>query len=337
MILEKDVSLAQRTTLGVGGTASYMATCSSIEDIQEALVFAKRNSIGWKMLGAGSNTLAHDDGYHGVVISISHSSIKLERVGNHVRLIAGAGALWETVVATALEEGLWGIENLSGIPGTVGAAPIQNIGAYGCELGDTLEYVDVFDTKKNCVTRLSNAACAFSYRHSCFKDEPHLIVITVSLILSITGTVNVSYPEVARMQHEEKDLSTPEAVSRAIRAIRSVKFPDLSRVGTAGSFFKNPIIAKHTYETLRLGHPDLPGFSHEQGIKIPLAFILDKVLHLKGFSVGKARLFEKQPLVLVVEKGATAHDVETLARIVEERVFENTHIRIEREVQTLSN
>lgn len=335
MILEEQVSLRQLTTLRTGGTGAYLASCQSIEDIQEAISFAHTHKRPWRVLGAGSNMLASDEGYDGVVIRIDMPSITVESVGKHTRLISGAGALWEDVVAAALREGLWGIENLAGIPGTVGAAPIQNIGAYGCELEGTLEYVDAYDVQEGRIMRLKNDACAFGYRDSRFKREPHLIITRVSLLLALEGKANTSYPDVARIEAQGADLSTPEAVGRAIRDIRSRKFPDMSSVGTAGSFFKNPIISKQEYDILTEHYPDVPGFPYKERVKIPLAFILDRILGLKGFSVGGARLFEVQPLVIVVEAGGTACDVETLARIVTERVYEKTNIHIEREVQTL--
>ncbi len=335
MTLEEQVSLARLTTFRVGGTAPYVATCKNVEDIQEAVLFAGSIKMPWRVLGAGSNTLAPDDGYSGVIIRIDIPSLTFEAEGDHVRLTAGASVLWEEVVAAALGKELWGIENLAGIPGTAGAAPIQNIGAYGCELEGTLEYVDAYDVQEGRIKRLKNDACAFGYRDSRFKREPHLIITHISLLLALEGKANTSYPDVARIEAQGADLSTPEAVGRAIRDIRSRKFPDMSSVGTAGSFFKNPIISKQEYDILKEHYPDVPGFPYKERVKIPLAFILDRILGLKGFSVGGARLFEVQPLVIVVEAGGTACDVETLARTVTERVYEKTNIHIEREVQTL--
>ncbi len=252
-----------------------------------------------------------------------------------VEVIAAAGVAWDALVRAAAAHELWGIENLAGIPGTVGAAPVQNIGAYGAECANTFAWLECYDTVSNTLLRFDAEACGFGYRESRFKREPNLIILRVALRLTRTGTPNTAYPDLQRLAADGEPLDTPQAIGEAVRRVRSRKFPDLSRNGTAGSFFKNPTITTNAYAHLKLRYSELPGFETSAGIKIPLAWILDHVLSLRGFTHGRAWLFENQPLVLVTEFGATAEDVNTLAEIVIEKVFVATGVMIEREVQSL--
>ena len=331
MKLEENVSLATLTTFHAGGVARFVATCTSVEEIQEALTFAKDNSLSWYALGEGSNVLPEDKGYDGLIIRVVIPGMKVE--GN--QLSAAAGVSWDAVVQEAAKHSLWGIENLAGIPGFMGAAPIQNIGAYGTEIRDVLKEVRVLNATTREVEVLTNTECEFSYRDSIFKRAPHLIVTEVTLELSKEPSPNITYGDLLKAKEEGRDLSTPEAIGKVVREIRSHKFPDLREYGTAGSFFKNPILSKEKYEELVGTYGAIPQFPNPGGIKIPLAFVLDKVLSLRGYTKGNAFLFGAQPLVLVLTRNGRAEEVEELAKEIEEKVFSTTEITIEREVRTL--
>jgi UDP-N-acetylmuramate dehydrogenase len=162
-----------------------------------------------------------------------------------------------------------------------------------------------------------------------------LIILRVTLVLAKSGMPHIEYPDLQKAKEEGKALDTPSVIGDTVRAIRARKFPDLAVFGTAGSFFKNPIISKETYDALVTKYGPVPEFPNPNGVKIPLAFILDKVLGLKGFRLGNAFLFDNQPLVLVADHGASAHEVDTLAKLVETKVMDATGIKIEREVKTL--
>ncbi len=335
MITRERIPLSSLTTLRVGGDARFVIECASVNDVREAISFARSSELPWRVLGGGSNVLASDTGYEGVLLLITIPGITTVDEGAYVHLTAGAGVWWDDLVKEASEKGLWGLENLAGIPGTVGAAPVQNIGAYGAETKDTLVSVEVYDSERNEVRTLTNAECAFEYRESKFKHDRSLVIVSVTFRLQKEGVPSVAYKDLAFAAEQGVDLSTPWAIAEAVRTIRSRKFPDITVEGTAGSFFKNPTVSEETFAKLKATYPELPGFPNADGIKIPLAFVLDKVLMLRGYTVGPVSLFREQPLVLVASNGATEKDIDTFANEIALRVFEVTGISIEREVQSL--
>lgn len=335
MIVRENVPLAALTTLRVGGAARYVASCTSEEDVREALVFAQEHEVPWRVLGGGSNVLASDEGFPGVIIHMQIDRLAVVPDTDHVFVFAGAGVVWDDLVHAAAAEGLWGIENLAGIPGTVGAAPVQNIGAYGTELKDTLYMCHALDVRTGEVRKFMNEDCEFGYRESRFKHDKNLIILSLVLTLHEDGMPQTTYKDLATYAASGALLSTPEVVGDAVRAIRARKFPDVRMFGTAGSFFKNPVVSTDVYEKLRATHTELPGFPQENGVKIPLAFILDKVLGLRGYREGNVALFSEQPLVLVTDIGASAQEVDAFAQTIAARVYDATAITIEREVQNI--
>lgn len=336
MTIRENVPLAALTTLKVGGVARYVVSCEDERDLTEALAFARDRSLPWRVLGAGSNVLAADEGFEGVVVVFGTENITMREEEGSVFLTADAGASWDKLVSYAAEHALWGLENLAGIPGTVGAAPVQNIGAYGSEVKDTIESVRVFDAVSGEVRILPNAECAFAYRDSRFKRDASLVILSVSLTLQKDGAPRLGYKDLLVRADAGEDLSTPLAIGSVVRDIRSRKFPDLSVFGTAGSFFKNPTISEEAYGTLKERYPDLPGFPSEKGIKVPLAFVLDRVLDLRGYREGNVSLFENQPIVLVADEGATAKEIDSFADDIARRVHDATGIEVEREVRNFS-
>ncbi len=335
MTIEEHVPLAKLTTLKVGGAARFVLHAASDEDVAEAVAFASERGLSFYALGEGSNVLPNDEGYEGVIIRIEIPGVLFEEMGDEMLVIAGAGVSWDALVQEVAIRSLWGFENLAGIPGTVGAAPVQNIGAYGADIGQTLRYVDVYDATLGATRRLTSAECRLGYRDSRFKHEPNLIILRAAFALSTVAAPRIEYGDLLKAKEEGIDLSTPESIGRAVRAIRAKKFPDLSAFGTAGSFFKNPVLTPDAYVALQAAHGTVPQFPNPNGIKIPLAFVLDKVLSLRGFRQGNAFLFGAQPLVLVLEKGGSARDIDALANVVEARVHDATGITIEREVRTM--
>ncbi len=335
MTIEEHAPLAAHTTFRLGGPAQLLITCTAADELSAAVAVARERGLEPYPLGGGSNILAADDAIGKAIIRLVADSISFEEEGERALAIADAGTDWNTFVDATAARGLWGLENLAGIPGSVGAAPVQNIGAYGAEVADTLEWVEAFDLRDGTSTRFTRDDCGFAYRDSRFKRERTHFITKVAFALRADGAPNLSYPDVAKAA-TEATLATPADVANAVRAIRSQKFPDLAVCGTAGSFFKNPTISADAYAVLKKTYSELPGFSNGEGVKVSLAWILDRVLNLRGHAHGNARLFEKQPLVLVAEAGATARDVDALANDVAARVHAATGISIEREVQSLS-
>lgn len=332
----ESLPLSTRTTFRIGGAARYFLEIHNDEDITTALAFSRERGLPLRVLGAGSNVLVPDEGIEAVVMHVAHAEVAFTDSEDHVVVLADAGMSWDALVATTTSRGLFGIENLAAIPGTVGGAVVQNIGAYGTELSQTFLYADCIALDDGTPKRFEASDVAFAYRSSCFKRDHSHLIVRVAFRLSKQGILNTSYPDLARVATlGTTPLATPEEVAAAVRTIRAGKFPSKTEGGTAGSFFKNPVISNALVDTLKTQYPDLPVFPQSNGeSKVSLAWILDHILGLKGYAKGLVRLYEKQPLVLVAEHDATAHDVDALAQEIQTRVFDATTISIEREVET---
>jgi len=335
MNIKERVSLAPFTTFHIGGPARIFVETRNEGEIKDAVIYAREHDLKIYPLGAGSNLLVPDTGVKGLIVKIAFDDIEFENNGEQTLLIAGAGTPWKKIVDTASERNLFGVENLAGIPGTIGGASVQNICAYGAELSGVFEYADTIDMTTGASKRINKTEAAFGYRMSFFKAHRAFIIVRVALRLSEKATLNISYPDLVRIQETGTPLTTPSEIAQAVCAIRANKFPFSPEEGTAGSFFKNPVISRELADSLALRFPDLPSFPQKDGrVKVPLAWILDRVLSIKGFSKGYVRLYEKQPLVIVARAGATAAEVNEFANEVASRVFDATGITIEREVET---
>ena len=325
--------LGPLTTFRIGGPAHFFVAVHTLEELKEALAFASERSVPILFLGGGSNILIADEGFEGLVIKIELRGIELHKEETGSLLIASAGESWDGVVAYSVSEHLWGLENLSGIPGTVGAAPVQNIGAYGSEVKDTIRWVEALDVRTGEIKRFDTVACQFAYRSSFFKrDLGRWCVIRVAFGLVTHGTPNVQYRDLAEA-FNDRPMPTLADIRRVVLAIRARKFPDLTKEGTAGSFFLNPVVPVARANQLKSQFPALPQYAADGGIKISLAWLLDAALGLKGFSVGGARLFEKQPLVVVAAPGSSSREVESLSREVIEKIRATYAIDVEPEVR----
>ena len=332
MRIEHDVSFKDLTTFKVGGTAKTVLRPES----QEELCAAISKIDDYVILGGGSNVLAPDDGYGGTIIIPSFAAITEKEDGTQVLITAEAGVSWDDVVRFAAERELWGIENLSGIPGTVGGAVFQNIGAYGAALSDTVVHVTAYHTKENRVHELSKDACRLGYRTSLFKEAAgEWAILSATFALSKKPAPNLGYRDLAqRFGAESPGLSEVRA---AVLAIRAKKFPDLAHYGTAGSFFLNPVVSEDEAQNFKARFPDMPLFAlPEGGVKIPLAWILDNVIDAKGLRIGGAFVWHEQALVIATEPGAAAHDVRALQEEIQKKVFEQTQLKIFPEVRFLS-
>jgi UDP-N-acetylmuramate dehydrogenase len=338
MSIEEQVCLGPHTTFHIGGPARFFVRIVRLEELQTSLKFARDRNSATLILGGGSNILIDDAGFDGLVLKIEMTGIEIEKESqNKTLVIAGAGEMWDNVVACSVTENLWGLENLSGIPGTVGGAIVGNIGAYGAALSQRLQWVEVFDRENGEIQRMNNHACAFGYRDSFFKhDAGKNIILRAAFALSSSGVPNLSYKDLAERLDGMQRVEI-RTVREAVLAIRKNKFPDLLVEGTAGSFFKNPILPLQEAEDLQKRYPAMPLFilPESQGVKVPLAWLLDNVLGLKGFAVGRARLFEKQPLVIVAEKNCTAHEVREMVESVSKKVFDAFSITMEPEVKII--
>ncbi len=337
MKIENNKNLKEFTTFRIGGQAQFFCYVRSESELLEALDFAKTKRVPFFVLGGGSNILVSDEGFQGLVINMEIKGVEyIPDENGNVQVIAKAGEDWDSFVEECVKKDLYGIENLSYIPGTVGAAPVQNIGAYGSEAKDTIDSVRAFDTKKGEFLNISNLDCHFSYRDSLFKRESgRFIIISITFILKKEGKVNVGYKDV-RDHFSKKDIIAPtlSQVRNAVIDIRRNKLPDVKLVGTAGSFFKNPLISHAEAHELKATYPDMPLFPIDDKIvKVPLGWIIDQVCKYRGISKGDVGTYRNQALVLVNNGNATAREVKEFAQNITEIVKEKTGIEIETEVQ----
>lgn len=335
MNVQTSVTLAPFTTFHIGGPARVYCPASTIGEVNEAIAYARDNALPLFVLGNGSNILVPDAGFDGVVLHMLLDDMNMEDKGEYMELCAGAGAIWEDIVDAACMRALHGIENLAGIPGTLGGAVVQNIGAYGAELAPAFAYAEAIRSDTGETMRITNAEATFGYRSSIFRKHPELVITRVALSLPKNAELRTNYVDLAEAA-ASGTLTNPTDVARAVRAIRAAKFPSRKDEGTAGSFFKNPILTQTHAAFLAEKFPGLPTFPQGDGtVKVPLAWILDHVVSLKGYARGPVRLYEKQPLVIVAQAGARASDVDALAHEIAENVREATGIIIEREVETV--
>jgi UDP-N-acetylmuramate dehydrogenase len=347
MIIQEHIALAQYTTFKIGGNARFFCVVTSLDELREAVSFAKERKAPFFVLGGGSNILVSDNGFDGLVIKIEIRGKKIQApmADGHIQITVGAGEIWDDFVEYTVKEGFNGLENLSAIPGTVGAAPVQNIGAYGAEVGRSISAVRVLDARTMVEKDITARDCHFGYRHSLFKKEKgRYIVISVDFSLKRDGEVNIEYKDLKEFFNDRASMSdgrvTPAQVRAAVIDIRRRKLPDWNKWGTAGSFFKNPVVSQAHFDELAAKYPGLPGFRERDSsgepngqVKIPLGWILDNVCRAKGMMNGAVGAYEKQALVIVTKPGATAGEVVSFTQDLMEQVKEKTGIIIEAEVE----
>ena len=292
-------------------------------------------------IGAGSNMLFERD-FDGAVLHSRILDLSMEPLADGRMIVrAGAGIEMDSLILQLCEAGLWGLENLSGIPGDVGASAVQNVGAYGVEAADAIVKVECFDTVEGRFIELSAADCDYAYRYSMFKhpDNKHRYLITfVSFAVSVTPSPKISYGSLKELQR--LDCLTPLQVRDAIISIRNSKLPKVEEIGSAGSFFKNPVVTSDKFEEVKRiiesdgGDSDsVPHYVADAGVKIPAAWLIDQC-GLKGAKCGGAAVWHKQPLVIVNATGhATAADILSLEQKIINTVSNRFGIRLEPEVE----
>ncbi len=341
--IEEHVSLKKYTTFKTGGEARYFSSCATTEQIKAAVIFAKKNKVPFFVLGEGSNVLVHDEGYDGLIVHIISKGRTYKTEEDVVYATFAAGELLDDVIQHTVELGYWGLENLSHIPGTVGATPIQNVGAYGVEVSDLIHQVLVYDCEKNEESILTNEQCDFSYRNSIFKNTGKGRYIILAVTFRVTKQYNpvIHYKDIQTFFSTRPSVDTIkiEEVRQAVIKIRAGKFPDWNIVGTAGSFYKNPIIDTDIVRALSAVYPDLPVYTLEdsKSKKVSLGWILDKVCNLRGYKEGEVGTYHKQALVIVsYDSKNTTKDIINFSDKIKNEVYTKTGIRIEEEVTILS-
>lgn len=350
MQIQEHVPLAPHTTIGLGGPARYLAECRSEADVREALAFATERGLPLQVLGGGSNVIVADHGFDGLVAHVTLGGIAFQDDGAHTTLTMGAGVAWDDAVARAVARGLSGIECLSGIPGTAGATPIQNVGAYGQEIADTLLSVSCLDREDATPVTFERAACDFGYRTSRFKsvDRDRFVVLGVQLQLAREARPELRYPELAaavKQRSRYDKLSPKEAIARVrdvvleLRRGKSMVLDDPSDPNrrSVGSFFLNPVLKDAALADLNrrwqeAGHADaLPTFPAERGTKVPAAWLVEHAGYPKGFQRDGVGISTHHSLALVNLGDGTTAELLGLAEEIRAAVADRFGITLERE------
>ena len=324
---QHDYPLAPHTTFGLPARAAHYIELTDSGDLPEICRLPEFDAATVCWLGGGSNVLFMQD-FPSLVVRMATRGIReLERTPDSVLLEAQAGENWHGFVQSSLHMGLGGLENLSLIPGTVGASPVQNIGAYGVEVKDRIHSVRCFDVQAQEWCELSNAECRFAYRDSIFKHEERQRYVITSVVfrLDTQFVPNVKYGDLAQVLAEQCGGRSPTAqdVAQAVCAIRRSKLPDPAVLGNVGSFYKNPLVDAAHAQTLLAQYPQMPHYPQPDGrVKLAAGWLIDQC-GLKGKTIGGAAVHDKQALVLVNKNRATAADVRALSdeicRIVAQR------------------
>lgn len=337
MKIIENSSLKPYNTFGIDVVAKRFGIITSIEDVHACLPLIKDESRSL-VLGSGSNILFTDD-YDGLVLvnRMQGRKILMENE-NEIFLRVHGGEDWSGLVDFTVENGWGGIENLSLIPGTVGAAPVQNIGAYGVELKDVLVSLEAIDPDTGEIHQFSNEDCEFSYRHSIFKGllKGRFLILSILLRLSKNPILNLSYAPLKKVfsGKDEKKISVQE-VSEAIKAIRRSKLPDPKEIGNAGSFFKNPVVPFSKIEELILRFPEIPFYKvDENNFKMAAGWLIEKS-GWKGKRIGDAGVHKKQALVLVNYGNATGKEICKLSQKITKSVNSQFGVKLETEVTVI--
>ncbi|MFJ2445933.1 UDP-N-acetylmuramate dehydrogenase [Pseudomonas sp. NPDC087626] len=331
--LQSQVSLKPFNSFGVDVRAQLFAEAQSDADVRQALAYAGDHGLPLLVIGAGSNLLLTAD-IPALVLRMATRGIRqLSDDGTRVVIEAEAGEAWHPFVQWTLAQGLSGLENLSLIPGTVGAAPMQNIGAYGVEIKDVFAGLTALDRQTGELRDFTLAECNFAYRDSLFKQQVgRWLILRVRFALDRVEHLHLEYGPV-RQRLTEQGIERPSAsdVSRAICSIRSEKLPDPAVLGNAGSFFKNPLVGAQLAAQIRLAHPGLVGYPQADGqVKLAAGWLIEQA-GWKGFREGDAGVHRLQSLVLVNYGGATGLELLALAQRIQKDIFERFNVELEME------
>lgn len=335
MIIQKDIQLKPFNTFGIEATAKYFIEVSSIEQLQEILQNPDYQSTERLILGGGSNMLLTKD-FEGLVIKIAIKGFEVVNENeDNIWLKVGAGVVWHDLVLQCVNQNYAGMENLSLIPGTVGAAPMQNIGAYGIEIKEVFEELQALEIATGEIKNFDKAMCNFGYRESIFKHEAKgkYIILNVTFKLNKRPTFHIEYGAIkdtlAEMNISEMSI---KSISDAVIHIRQSKLPNPAEIGNAGSFFKNPEIPNSQFETLKAQFPTIPSYPvSDTTTKVPAGWLIEQA-GWKGQRFGNVGVHAKQALVLVNYGGGKGEEIKDLSQKIQASVKEKFEIQLSVEV-----
>jgi len=333
--MKTNVNLQPYNSFGFKATAKHFVEINDTSDLLELLKTPEFKTEKHLILSGGNNILLTNDYFDGLVILMNNKGIEVVHEGDDDVIVrAQAGEDWPKFVKKMVAQGLYGVENLAHIPGKVGAAPVQNIGAYGMELKDSFLQCEAMDLATGKIRIFTNEACCFGYRESIFKHELKglYIITSVDFQLSKKSDLKLEYGNI-KTYLEQNDIVHPslQQLHDAICAIRDSKLPDVKQLGSAGSFFKNPVISVEQFEGLQQQYPDIPHYPDADGVKVPAGWLIEKA-GWKGWRDEHVGVYEKQALVLVHYGNGTGKDIVSLSQKIQKSVEEKFGIQISPEV-----
>lgn len=340
MNVRQNVSLRDYSTMRLGGTAAYMLDIHQTSEISEAVAWAEERGLPVLMIGGGSNIVWRDEGYPGLILVNKIQGFEIHEEGGDFLVVIAAGENWDQVVERTVQEGLTGIEALSLIPGTAGATPVQNVGAYGQEIAQTLVSVEAYDLQTKQMVAIPNEECEFGYRTSRFKirDRGRFLITSITLRLKRDNPRPPFYAALEKYLADNGITSyTPQIIRDAVITIRTAKLPDPAKVANNGSFFANPIISQEHFAKLQAEYSDIPNWPTNDGrVKIPAAWLLEQVgfkdYHDPETGMGT---WPKQPLVLVNEHATSTVQLLAFRQKILDAVQQKFGITLEQEPELL--
>ena len=334
--LTPNLGLKHRNSFGLDSTAELAYEITSADQLPALMKELGDQKLPWRVLGGGSNVILPESlpGATLLINILGQEIIKADQ--EYSWLCVGAGVNWHELVSWTLEHNLPGLENLALIPGTVGAAPIQNIGAYGLEVGEYIDSIEAFDCATHTFVTLSQEACQFAYRDSYFKQNPNRFIVTkVAFKIPKSWQARLQYADLAKQFSESNSSPSAKQIFDAVCTIRSSKLPDPKVIGNAGSFFQNPIVSTGQFEQLIQQFPNLVSYPDSNGKrKLAAGWLIDQC-GFKGKRVGPVGVYEKQALVLVNHGSGTSTDILNLAKSIQEEVLGKFGVQLEIEPNIL--
>ena len=334
--LTPNIGLKHRNSFGLDSIAELACEISSVDQLPPLMQELRDRKLAWRVLGSGSNVVLPDSlpGATLLINILGQELVKSDDANSWLEV--GAGVNWHELVAWTLEHNLPGLENLALIPGTVGAAPIQNIGAYGVEVEEYIDSIEAFDSAAHAFVTLPKEACQFTYRDSYFKQNPNRFIVTkVVFKIPKAWQARLQYADLAKQFANTNSTPSAKQIFEAVCAIRSNKLPDPKVIGNAGSFFQNPIIDHQQYEELVTRFPNIASYPDAAGKrKLAAAWLIDQC-GFKGKRIGPVGVYENQALVLVNYGGGTSTDILALAKIIQEEVLGKFGVQLEIEPNIL--
>ncbi len=334
MKIQENISLKPFTTFGIDKKAKFFTTVTTLDELKSALLVAKEKQLPVFILGGGSNILLTRD-IEGLVIKLEIKGINLVKEDeDQLWAEVGAGEMWHELVMHSIAKDWAGLENLSLIPGTVGASPMQNIGAYGVEIKDVFDSLMAMNRETLELQSFDAEACRFGYRESVFKQtfKDQFVITSVTFRLSKTPNFHLEYGAIREVLAANGiDQPSIRAISDAVIQIRQSKLPDPKEIGNAGSFFKNPTIPNAQFDELKASYPSIPGYPSAEGVKVAAGWLIEQT-GWKGKRIGEVGVHAKQALVLVNYGGGSGEEIKKLSEQIQASVYDKFGVQLQAEV-----